>query len=859
MKRLASPSLLVLFLLAVSLLSGCEARAAAGIFIRVKVIEPQSDTYNIAIGGHIHVDPWSFPGKNAKSKGGEWSEWVDLNNWKWHGRMNREGGIAEWPSVKVTINPGKTATPATGCEVQVQLAEAADEAAVVHDFKEKSESRTIGFLVPNPLREHAKEFETGSQMTARHLKWAQEASGGKAPVLKQFNLITSLWGHYDPALARQALATLKLLGFNVAGGAPTEVIQGAGMKTYSHSWMYGADPEKVEAEWKRDSARVLKEMATPEGKWRYDNSTHWVLSDEISALGFKGVDAAKRNGWFRDYLKQQGVTAAELGKPIEEAELPADALVAPTFPREADLPTRRLHYYAAKFTHWWSAKQLRMSSDLVQSTLPQMKTETLPTDHGFFYAWEPPNMGMSYKLLDLFELGAQRSVDQLSAEDWMGLNHMYGPNYTWTGAQTFEYFNALVRSSIQLAPGGKPMEQRSLITPSDDNYLRLKAYSAIGQGTKSIFYWTYGPTYIGTENYWSDLRSQYDGVAKVSRALAKAETVLAPAQPVRDPVAILYSVSHDLWHTDDPAAFVEKRLLWHALRHLQVQPDFLREESIEAGQLKNYKVLYIADWCVSRKASAAIDQWVRDGGVLYLSGGAATRDEFYEPYVPPYAAAIWPADAATALVSQARQALKDSAGGKPKYIKYNERRDLPKQEPLTKVKVNLGQPFELPVLGARVALHPDLQSTLATYDDGSTAAASLAHGKGRVIGLGFLPMLAYGQGANFPPTTLGEKWPMQPRQLIQLPLMLGRVQVAAKASLPVVETSLLNGPNGAVLVLANYTYEPIASLSVDVMLKVPVKRAVSTEGKPLRMQKIPGGVRLQLPLEWTDMVLLTSK
>jgi hypothetical protein len=52
---------------------------------------------------------------------------------------------------------------------------------------------------------------------------------------------------------------------------------------------------------------------------------------------------------------------------------------------------------------------------------------------------------------------------------------------------------------------------------------------------------------------------------------------------VRDQVAILYSVSHDIWHTDDPAAFAEKRLLWHALRHLHVQPDFLREEDVEAG------------------------------------------------------------------------------------------------------------------------------------------------------------------------------------------------------------------------------------------------------------------------------------
>ena len=193
-------------------------------------------------------------------------------------------------------------------------------------------------------------------------------------------------------------------------------------------------------------------------------------------------------------------------------------------------------------------------------------------------------------------------MDQLSGEDWMGLNHMYGPAYTWTGAQSFEYFISILRSAI----GPRDILLRGLITPSDDGYLRLKAYSAIGQGTRSFFFWTFGPTQISTENYWSDLKSEYDGIAQLGRALEQAEPVLCNAKPVRDPVAILYSVSHDLWHSDSPAAFVEKRLLWHALRHLHVQPDFLREEDVAAGALANYKALYIADWCITRAASARV-------------------------------------------------------------------------------------------------------------------------------------------------------------------------------------------------------------------------------------------------------------
>jgi hypothetical protein len=512
-----------------------------------------------------------------------------------------------------------------------------------------------------------------------------------------------------------------------------------------------------------------------------------------------------------------------------------------SLPRDADLPTRKLMYHAAKFGHWYSAKRMRETSDMIRRTIPGMKTETLPSDHGFFNAWGPPHIGMSYRMLDLFELGRQRATDEISAEDWLGLNHMYGPQYTWTGAQSFAYFNAICRSAVQNAPGDEPVMLRSLITVSDDAYLRLKAYSAIGQGSKSIFFWTFGPTYIGTENYWSDLHSQYDGIAKLGRTLAKAEPVLVPAKVVRDPVAILYSVSHDIWHTDNPAAFAEKRLLWHALRHAHAQPDFLREEDVEAGALKDYKVLYVADWCVSRAASAKIDAWVKSGGVVQLSAGAATRDEFYQPYIPPFAATAWPDDASAKLTAEAHA--------------YNERVDLPTIKPLDTAALNLdGNHFALPVLGCKLSLRPDVSGAFATFADHSPAAASMAYGQGRVIATGFLPMLAYGQGANFKPTTLEERWPDEPRRIATL--ALGDMIPIARCGKPVVETSLLTGDKGSALVLVNYTYQPIDVLTVDVKLSRPITRATSTEGVTINMKPTADGVRLRLPLAWTDIILI---
>jgi hypothetical protein len=822
-----------------------------GVFVRFKTIEPADGQFHVIVSGHRHEDPWVLPTSSADITAGKWSNWLDLSKWPWDARLNRAGGIAEWPSMTVTLSRVGGTTPLKGCSLAVQLADKPTDEAVVHKFTEVTESDTIAFLVPTPLREHANEFETGSQMTARHLAWAAEATAGQPISLKDFTFITALWGHYDPALARKEVDGLKSLGFNIVGNYDALALKKAGLRTYNTIWLYDPDPAGSDKTWAAYTTGTLKAaLQTEAGRHATKDAAHFVIGDEVQTMDFRGTDRAKREGWFRDYLRQRGVTDADLGNRLGEVVYPADTMFAKALPKDADLPTRRLLYHAAKFGHWWSARQLRHSSDLIRSSLPGTKTETLPSDHGFFHAWGPPHIGMSYRMLDLFELGAQRSVDQLSAEDWIGLNHMYGPDYTWTGAQSFEYFCAICRSAAVCAPKDEPMLLRTLITVSDDKYLQLKAYSAIGQGIKSFFFWTFGPTYIGTENYWSDLRSEYDGIAKLGRALQQSEEILYDAQPVRDPVAIVYSVSHDIWHSDDPAAFVEKRLLWHALRHLHVQPDFLREEDIEAGRLNDYKVLYISDWCLSRATSKQIDDWVKHGGIVYLSAGAATRDEYYEPFVPPFAAIVWPENATASLRKESHT--------------YNERVDLPTIKPLTNVRVRLKNNdrsrgdslFELPVLGCQQRLRTEATSLFAAYSDETPAGTMVSYGHGSVIGVGFLPMLAYAQGAKFQREALAEKWPEVPRRIVKLALDAAEIVPAANCDRPVVETSLLSGKNGDALVLVNYTYEPIDALAVDLKISRPVTSASSIAGKKVTLEKVASGIRLHLPLDWTDIIIL---
>src|SRR5260370_284123 len=111
------------------------------------------------------------------------------------------------------------------------------------------------------------------------------------------------------------------------------------------------------------------------------------------------------------------------------------------------------------------------------------------------------------------------------------------------------------------------------ITPSDATNLALKTSSALAQGAKHFFYWTYGPTATSTENYWSDLRGEYDGIVRMTRQLASAEHIIAPGVPRKTRVALLHSISADLWQPWGYIHMLERRATYLALGHDQYRVD----------------------------------------------------------------------------------------------------------------------------------------------------------------------------------------------------------------------------------------------------------------------------------------------
>jgi len=59
-----------------------------------------------------------------------------------------------------------------------------------------------------------------------------------------------------------------------------------------------------------------------------------------------------------------------------------------------------------------------------------------------------------------------------------------------------------------------------------------------------------------------------------------------------------------------------------------------------------------------------------------------------------------------------------------------------------------------------------------------------------------------------------------------------------------------------VVVLVNYTYEPVDDLEVTVRTERTPKTARSVERGEVALEATDDGARLHLPLDWTDLVVL---
>jgi hypothetical protein len=259
----------------------------------------------------------------------------------------------------------------------------------------------------------------------------------------------------------------------------------------------------------------------------------------------------------------------------------------------------------------------------------------------------------------------------------------------------------------------------------------------------------------------------------------------------------------------------------------------------------------------SEMLSAAVDplaQWIRDGGVLYATGGGGLLDEYHRNNTALYEIYGLKAHKLDRAVRGIRP--RDSLRGM-----------TPLDAVVLASKLETLEIATMPALCYRDALQPVATAeVLGTYkSDGSPAIFYHAYGKGAVVYSGVLVGLAYLAPA-MPPSSdvLPQAFPAALRSLIALPVLRAKIARPVVTDNPLVESQYLSGPNGAVVILVNWTEGPVGKLTIR-FPHVPVKAVQSLRAagyfkgaldeQPkgrLPVQVVDGVPQVQLRLEVTD-------
>ena len=838
----------------VLLVAAATACADDGVFLRVQLAEPATAHWYARIGGFVHRDPWYLANtvwpagadKRAEARlaPASFSPWFDLRAHaagKLHGRLDRAGGVAEFPNVTIQFMCDAT-NPAT--HAVIELATAPDEGSIVKRFEESFTGRLTSVLVSPDLRRDADALETASQMTARRLAWAREASGGRRVAPSHLWVQTQFWAAQRPELNLREAEVLELLGFNVVGNQTPEMAGRFSFRAPGGHHTVNFAPGMTASD-------IAQHIAGPAAKARdADRPVPYNFSDEIACRPPIGSNV-QALAHFRAWLKERRIKPAELAvaslDDVAPIETPPDLRERQQADRAA---ANRVFYWTTRFRQESATERLRWLTEGFHRHAPtNVLTSTLVADHPYF-GGTGLGMGMQREnstwggwplALDWFGLARARAVDVMGIEDWLGLQFMYGPHFTWEGFQLIGFQAAIFRSGSR---GEQPVI--AWITPSDERNLRLKSASALCQGAKHFYYWTYGPTATSTENYWSDLRGAYDGIVAMTRHLAGAEHIIAPGRTRAARVAVLYSLSSDLWQPFGYVSMAERRLTYFSLIHDQHLVDFLTEQDVVEGRLKDYRALYVADPCVSAASCAAIRKWVQRGGALYGSAGAASRNEFDEPHAG-LADVFGLAPTIEVRGQPGRFDLRGALNGMPW---------------LDQVRLESGAPG-FGALGLRAAIQPAEGQVAGRFSDDTPAVVANRYGRGLAVYVATCPGVSYAKDARFVAADLKEQWPAAQRAFINATAQ--KVPRLVALSHPVVEAGVFDAEPGTALVLANFTYTPISNLVVRLPRKQPpaAVRSMSAGRLDFTLEQVPPDLRAEgyrcvvrccVPLGWSDIL-----
>jgi hypothetical protein len=577
------------------------------------------------------------------------------------------------------------------------------------------------------------------------------------------------------------------------------------------------------------------------------------VMDEPSGQRLEAIagDSAYRDA-FRAWLKSKDLSPADL--------LVADweAVKIVTGEQRAEFPA--LYYYSQLFRTRALGDFMAVQGKFLQQSYGGKFPVLANFSDGAIYAGNFFTQGVDY-----FELLDSPDQSAIWGEDWAN-----AASTSQCASFNIELMRAAARERGQII--GQHLIAHAGRKAWD---IKNKATSELARGVKILNNFCYGPTYATHEggpywrsHVWQAKPETWTANAALTREVGAVEDLLLTAMPAPAKVALLYSSSSDAWTVDGNLAQGFDRMhTWLALAHAQMPVDIISERQAAKGMLAGYSVCYLSGPNLTRAAAAQLKRWVQSGGTLWLTAGAASRDEFNRPLD---------------LLDDLLPAQRGEAAELQKF--HSSGRYLVALSAKDEVTWDGGTAQVLAVKQSLAAR--DGAAVLATFKDKSPALVRGAAGKGTIYCAGFLPALAYIKSALDARIALQNKvaqggaltaaeekqaailqrtanpwsYPSSVRDLILTPARAAKIAPPILCEQPLVDAVFMSDEKGIVIPLANYTGEPVEHLA----LKVTVPRAIDSIesahfGKIAFKEVSPLNVELSLPLENNDFLKLHFK
>jgi hypothetical protein len=654
---------------------------------------------------------------------------------------------------------------------------------------------------------------------------------GKRPERIPFLVSAHIGGYdldVDAVVTAREQKTLDYFGFN---GAHERVLGGL--------W-YMEEQSYCRPDVKQMQERVQAELVDFHKSGRsLDDIAYCILMDEPAgqSAAIMVKDEASRSA-FQAWLRAQGLTPADLLVPDWDVVRPVEPAEREAFPA--------LHYHTQRFRTMALGDFMAVQRTIIEEAYGRSFPTVVNFSDGAVYSANFYDQGIDY-----FELMNRDNQNALWSEDWANNASTYQ-----CAAFNVDLMRAAARKRGQTL--GHYLIAHAERTAWDT---KLKATSATARGVRLWMNFSYGPTWGSHEggpawksHMWYNKPENWTANAEIPREIGAVEDWLLTAKPTPANVALFYSSSSDIWSMENNAFGFDRMHTWLALSHGQVPVDVVSEMDVVEGLLSKYRVCYLSGQNLTRAATEKLAAWVQDGGTLFMTAGAATRDEYNRPL-----------DTLEPLLAAIRDEVviheTFNAGG----------RFLASLTPRDTVTWN-GEGVD--VLSVKQVQSPKTHATtLATFGDGSAAVVEAPAGRGRIISAGFLPALGYIRAALVARATLEKAapdtvrlktsynpwdFPAGLREQILSPARRHGPTPPLTCDVPLVDAVYLPCEQGILVALANYTLEPIEHLTLRVGGVGAVKKVESVHLGDVAFERSgEDEIRVALPLVASDWLMIT--